>query len=38
MDFYQVLEGRSSIRAFLPKQVDERLLEKILQAAGHSPS
>ena len=38
MDFYQVLEGRSSIRAFLPKLVDEGLLEKILQAAGHSPS
>jgi nitroreductase len=38
MDFYQVLEGRSSIRAFLPKSVDERLLEKILQAAGCSPS
>jgi nitroreductase len=38
MDFYQVLEGRSSIRAFLPKSVDERLLEKIFQAAGHSPS
>ena len=38
MDFYQVLEGRSSIRAFLPKPVDEGLLEKILLAAGCSPS
>jgi nitroreductase len=38
MDFYQVLEGRSSIRAFLPKPVDEGLLEKILLAAGYSPS
>jgi nitroreductase len=38
MDFFQVLEGRASIRAFLPKQVDKLLLEKILKAAGHSPS
>lgn len=38
MDFFQALEGRSSMRAFLPKQVDKALLEKILKAAGHSPS
>jgi nitroreductase len=38
MDFFQVLEGRSSIRAFLPKEVDKKLLEKIFKAAGHSPS
>jgi nitroreductase len=38
MDFFQVLEGRSSIRAFLQKPVEETLLTKILQAAGHSPS
>lgn len=38
MDFFQVLGGRSSMRAFLPKKVEKALLEKILQAAGHSPS
>jgi nitroreductase len=38
MDFFQALEGRSSIRAFLPKAVEEAQLEKILQASGHSPS
>jgi nitroreductase len=38
MDFFQVSEGRASVRAFLLKQVDKLLLEKILKAAGHSPS
>jgi nitroreductase len=38
MDFFQTLQARSSIRSFLPKPVDRVLLEKILKAAGHSPS
>lgn len=38
MDFFQALEGRSSIRAFLSKPVEKTLLTKILQAAKHSPS
>lgn len=38
MDFFKVLEGRSSMRAFLPREVERPLLEKILQAAGRSPS
>jgi nitroreductase len=38
MDFFKALEGRTSVRAFLPKKVDKALLEKILKAAGHSPS
>jgi len=38
MDFFKVLEGRVSVRAFLSKPVNKSLLEKILQAAGHSPS
>jgi nitroreductase len=38
MDFFQALEGRSSMRAFLSKKVDKALLEKILKAASHSPS
>jgi nitroreductase len=38
MDFLQVLEGRYSIRAFLPREVDKKILGKVLQTAGHSPS
>jgi nitroreductase len=38
MEFFQVLEGRTSVRAFLSKPVDNSLLEKILKATGHSPS
>jgi nitroreductase len=38
MDFFQALEKRVSVRAFLPKKVDKALLEKILKAASHSPS
>jgi nitroreductase len=38
MDFFQALEGRSSIRAFLPKPVEEALMKNLLRAAGHSPS
>ncbi|MGV8057478.1 MAG: nitroreductase [Smithellaceae bacterium] len=38
MEFFQVLEGRSSMRAFLPGEVDKALLEKILQAVRRSPS
>ncbi len=38
MDFFKVLEGRASVRAFLSKTVDKALLEKILKAASHSPS
>jgi nitroreductase len=38
MDFFQTLQERSSIRSFLPKPVDRVLLEKILKAAGDSPS
>jgi nitroreductase len=38
VNYFQALEGRSSIRAFLPKPVDKAHLEKILLAAAHSPS
>jgi nitroreductase len=38
MDFFKVIEGRSSMRAFLPKEVEKPLLEKMLQSAGCSPS
>ncbi len=38
MDFFKALENRVSVRAFLPKKVNKALLEKILQAASHSPS
>ncbi len=38
MDFFKVLEGRASVRAFLSKPVDKGLLKKILKAASHSPS
>ena len=38
MDFFQALEKRVSVRAFLPKKVDKALLEKFLKAASHSPS
>lgn len=38
MDFFQALEGRSSVRAFLPREVEKAFLEKLLQAAGRSPS
>jgi hypothetical protein len=31
MDFFKVLEGRASVRAFLSKTVDKALLEKILK-------
>jgi nitroreductase len=38
MDFFQCVEGRKSNRAFLPREVDKGILEKILKAANRSPS
>jgi nitroreductase len=37
-DFFEVVESRRSIRAFLNKEVDEDSLMKILQAANSAPS
>ncbi|OPY88728.1 MAG: Nitroreductase family protein [Smithella sp. PtaU1.Bin162] len=38
MDFFQALESRSSMRAFLPREVERELLEKIFHAVRKSPS
>lgn len=38
MDFYQCLEKRMSCRAFLEREVDPSIIDKILLAANRSPS
>ena len=38
MEFFQCIERRSSCRAFIQKEVDRGILEKILKAANKSPS
>lgn len=38
MDFFDVLERRASVRAFLSKEVEKEKLERILQAANSAPS
>ncbi len=38
MEFFQCIEGRRSLRAFVPKDVEKGVLEKILRAANRSPS
>jgi len=38
MDFFQVLEDRACKRAFLPREVERELLEKIFHAVRKSPS
>lgn len=38
MDFFQCIEDRKSCRAFLRKEVDKAIVEKILKAANRSPS
>ncbi|MBW2137163.1 MAG: nitroreductase [Deltaproteobacteria bacterium] len=38
MEFFQCIEGRRSYRAFLEKDVDRAVLEKVMGAANRSPS
>lgn len=38
MEFYQVISGRRTCRAFLPKQVEADVLERILSAGLSAPS
>jgi nitroreductase len=38
MDCFQCIEGRRSCRAFIPKEVEKNLMEKILKVANRSPS
>jgi nitroreductase len=38
MELYKCLESRKSFRSFIPKAVEKRILEKILEAANRSPS
>jgi nitroreductase len=38
MEFFQCIESRSSCRAFIQKEIDRGILEKILKAANKSPS
>lgn len=38
MDFFEVIEKRRSVRAFVDTKVEEDKLQQILQAANHAPS
>ena len=38
MDLFTAMKGRRSCRNFLPEQVDEATIEKILEAATWAPS
>jgi len=38
MDFFRCIDERRSCRAFFPKEVEKKVLEKILKSANRSPS
>ncbi len=38
MDYFDLLEKRTSVRSYLPKAVEEEKLKKILEAANSAPS
>ena len=38
MEFFKAVEARVSVRAYLPKPVEDKKLEKILQTANLAPS
>jgi nitroreductase len=38
MDFFEIVEGRRSMRKYAEKPVEEKKLQKILQAANRAPS
>ena len=38
MDFFTLMQNRRSVRAYLPKAVDQQRLDAILEAANRAPS
>ena len=38
IEFFQCIEGRRTYRAFIQKEINKGVLEKVLKAANKSPS